>query len=428
MRIFSFESKRLIKKKTTRVMLMLSILAVSTIYLLHFNLAEQVQKKVTNHNDFLIDLYKQDQVDWEIKKKEAQRAKDEEVLEEATFMEEHARSTHEHYLMMKEAYQNEDWKKIFQHELKQLKLFAYPPPEEPADANFENQEITNFTLRASYEEVKYMLENDIKPFMQNITTNMYLPTIYDSFSGRTLALWQEETKRYGREGIYYLYQLIQSLYIPIIILIGSFIFGNTFSSDTKKNNHIRFYQVLPLHRTKLFFTKYVTGYLGILLFVLIMLGVPIAVGTIMHGFGDLKYPILVYDGYTTEYMNRNIVEDTFHFIPLQKYLTQTLVLAIVMSLLIYTMYFLVSQFIKEPIFNMIIVGILTFVGTLISHPYNPFSYIDTDKVITHEIQLQTLNTDFTMTMGIIVTLGLSLVFMALNYISFKYNSRNDGGG
>ena len=77
---------------------------------------------------------------------------------------------------------------------------------------------------------------------------------------------------------------------------------------------------------------------------------------------------------------------------------------------------------------MIIVGILTFVGTLISHPYNPFSYIDTDKVITHEIQLQTLNTDFTMTMGIIVTLGLSLVFMALNYISFKYNSRNDGGG
>ena len=109
-------------------------------------------------------------------------------------MEEHARSTHEHYLMMKEAYQNEDWKKIFQHELKQLKLFAYPPPEEPADAYFENQEITNFTLRASYEEVKYMLENDIQPFMQNITTNMYLPTIYDSFSGRTLALWQEETK------------------------------------------------------------------------------------------------------------------------------------------------------------------------------------------------------------------------------------------
>ena len=41
-------------------------------------------------------------------------------------------------------------------------------------------------------------------------------------------------------------------------------------------------------------------------------------GTIMHGFGDLKYPILVYDGYTTEYMNRNIVEDTFHFIPLRK--------------------------------------------------------------------------------------------------------------
>ena len=61
MRIFSFESKRLIKKKTTRVMLILSILAVTIIYLLHFNLAEQVQKKVTNHYDFLIDLYQQDQ-------------------------------------------------------------------------------------------------------------------------------------------------------------------------------------------------------------------------------------------------------------------------------------------------------------------------------------------------------------------------------
>lgn len=422
MKLFLFESKKIIKNKTTWVLLMLSILAVIGIYLINLSLANSVQKKVTNHNDFLIDLYQQDQVDWEIKKKEAQRTKDEEALEEATFMEEHARSTHEHYLMMKEAYQNEDWKKIFQHELKQLKLFAYPPPEEPADAYFENQEITNFTLRASYEEVKYMLENDIQPFMQNITTNMYLPTIYDDFSGRTLALWQEETKRYGREGIYYLYQLIQSFYIPIMILVGCFIFGNTFSSDTKKNNHIRFYQVLPLHRTKLFFTKYVTGYLGLLLFVLIMLGVPIAVGTMMHGFGNLKYPILVYDGYTTEYMNRNIVEDTFHFIPLQKYLAQTLVFAVVMSLLIYTMYFLVSQFIKEPIFNMIIVGFLTFVGTLISHPYNPFSYLDIDKVITHEIQLQTWHTDFTLSTGIVITLLLSFVFKILNYIRFMYKS------
>lgn len=418
---FLFEWKKIIKKKTTWVLILLSIGAVIGIYFLHVTVTNNVQKKVINHYDFLVDLYLQDTADWALEKEKARMAEDKEWEEDATIMEESSQSQYEHYQLLKESYQEEEWEVIFQNELEILEPFINPKPDLGVSAYiFENQEIKNFTLRASYEEMQYLLDHGIQPFVQ-YNSPLLLSTAYDNFSGRSLELWKESTKRYAKHGIYYMYLLIKSLYIPIIILVGCFIFGNAFSLETtKRNNHIRFYQVLPVHQTKLFFTKYLTGYFGTLVFMFIMLCVPLLVGTMIHGLGDMDYPILIYDGYTTESMERNVMEDTFHFMTIQKYFLQSIVLAICMSLLIYSMYFLISQYSKEPILNMIIIGLLSFVSTFISHPYNPFSYLDTDKVITHEIQLQTWNTDFTFITGIVVTLVASLIIIALNFLGFTY--------
>lgn len=155
---------------------------------------------------------------------------------------------------------------------------------------------------------------------------------------------------------------------------------------------------------------------------MVMIGVPLLVGTIIHGLGDLDYPVLVYDGYTTEYMEQNAVEDTFHFITLKEYLFKTIGFTLVLSLLIYSMYYLVSQFSKEPIFNSIIIGTLCFVGMQVKHPYNPFSYLDIDKVISHEIQLQTWNSDITYITGLIITFIIGLIFIIINHLGFKYRS------
>ncbi|WP_042220664.1 ABC-2 family transporter permease [Oceanobacillus manasiensis] len=426
MKLFLFEWKKILKKKTTWVLLILSLTATIGIYFFHLSLANNVEQKVINHYDFLINLSLESAEDSRLAKEKAIKEEDEDLIEQATMEEEHYRTSVEKYQSAKKSYVDEEWEVLYQRELDSLETYAYPSQYENAVFIAEGGgEITNFTLRATFEERKYMLDHKIDPFIQNTIYDMYLRTAYEDFDSKTLEIWEEMTDRYGKQGIYYIYQLIQSLYIPIIILLGCFIFGNTLSSETtKKNNGIRFHQVLPLNQTKLFVAKYLTGYLGILLFFMLMIVAPLIVGTLMHGFGYLDYPVLIYDGYTTEDMWKNAMEDTFHFITLQEYLSKTVWFALAMSLLIYSLYYLVSQFSKEPIFNTIIIGVICFVGMQFQHPYNPFSYLDIDKVISHEIQLETWNTDITYITGIMIMLVIGFIFTVGNYIRFRSRRTN----
>lgn len=420
MSLFVFEWKKMMKNTTTRVLLILSILAIIGIYLFNLSVANHTKKQVINHYDFLINLYLGDAEDWRLEKEIAIELGNQELIEETTMMEESSRTSYEKYTTFKEEYINEKWEGIYQDIQEELKYAAYPTVGEIHSIAFEEQEISNFTLRASYEEVSYLLAHQITPFVQNTTNSMYLPTVYDEFNGRTLELWEEQTSRYAKQGFYFVYRLIQLYYVPIIILIGCFIFGNTLSSETtKKTNNIRFHQVLPINQTKLFFVKCLTGYLGVLLFILIMIGTPLIVGSVMHGFGHLDYPVLVYDGFTSEYMQQNKIEDTFHFITLKKYLLQTLALTLVMSTFIYMVYYLVSHFSKEPIVNLIFVGVLIFIGMLITHPYNPFSYLNIDQVLSHEIQMHNWNSDLTLTTGSVAMLLVSFVFLLLSFFHFR---------
>lgn len=423
MRLYFFEWKKMVKNKITWLVILLSTLAVIGIYLLHLQNTKNVEETIINQYDFLNDLYMDDVEYWKTEKKEALTAKDDELIEEATMMEEHAFNMSETNLLMKQSYLEEDWKMIYQYELENLEPFVHPLPGEVAAYNFEGQPVTDFTLRASYEEIKYKMDHNIQPFIQDTTVGMLFPTVYEDFEGKTLELWEKTRKRYGKQGLYFGYQLVQSMYIPIIILLGCFIFGNTISTETRtKHKHMSFYKVLPIDQSKLFFSKFITGYLNVFVFACIMLAIPMFVGSIVHGWGDFDYPILVYDGYTTEYMQTNAVEDSFHFITLQRYILDTLVLSIGISLLMYSIYFFISQFIKEPIFNVLIVGLLSYAAASQMHPFNPFSYLDTDKVITHEIQLQTWNTGFTYVTGICLNLSLALIFLFINYIVFRYRS------
>lgn len=423
MKLSFFEWKKMVKSKTTWIVFLLSIVAVIGIYFLHLQNTKNVERAVINQYDFLIDLYTDDVEYWKEEKEEALVAKDEDLIEEATMMEEHAYHMSETNILMKQSYLEEDWKVIYQYELENLEPFVNPLPGEVAYYNFEGQAVTDFTLRASYEEINYKKDHNIQPFTQDTTVGMLFPTAYDEFEGRTLDLWQKTRKRYGKQGLYFAYQLIQKMYIPIIILLGCFIFGNTISIETRtKHKHLSFYKVLPIHQTKLFLSKFITGYLGVLIFVGIMLTIPMFVGAMMHGWGNPDYPILVYDGYTTEHMQTNAVENSFHFITLKKYLFNTIILSISISLLIYSIYFFISQFSKEPIFNVVIVGVLSYVAAKQFQPFNPFSYLDTDKVMTHEIQLQTWNAGFTLITGISLNVSLAFIFLILNYIAFRYRT------
>lgn len=425
-RLSFFEWKKIMKNKTTWIVTLLSVIAVIGIYFLQLENAKNLEKRTINQYDFLIDLYTGDVEYWEEAKEEALVAQENDLIEEASMRLEYANQQREKYISLKQSFMEEDWQPIYQEQVDKFDPYVNPSPDQPAAfLVFEDQEVTDFTKRASYEHFKYVKDYNVEPFTKDMASAyIFYPTIYDEFEGRSLELWQSSTKRYGKQGFYFTYQLIQSMYLMVIILLGCFILGNTISAESRtKQNNLAFYKTLPIHQTRLLLSKFITGFVGVLVFLVLMFLIPIITGAITHGWGSLDYPVLVYDGYTSESMRTNTVEDTFHFIPLKKYLLKTMTLSIIIGFLIYSIYFLISQFSKEPILNVIIVGVFSYLMMKQLHPINPFSYLDTDKIITQEIQLQTWNTNFSFVKGIGLNGSLGFVFLILNYIVFKYRSK-----
>lgn len=251
-----------------------------------------------------------------------------------------------------------------------------------------DQAISVFTIKATTEEKRILAETGIEPFIQWDTYNAYHPTIYDDFTGDVVELWERSTMRYGVPGFYFLYQIVQMLIIPFIILIGCFLFGNTISSEsTKKRRGLNLYAALPLQKGKLFFAKYFSGLLFTALYFIFIMLVPLILSLFTRGIGSLQYPVLIYDGSENRYgIESTFLNDwtgEFHFITLGEYFIQVLPLALALILFVYSLYFLLSLFIKNPSVNAALIIIGTYIGMnfLPKHMLNPFSFVDVHGVI-----------------------------------------------
>lgn len=416
--LFLFEFKKLLKQKTIWFLVGVTMVAILVLYGFQIVMSETTHQQVLDHYDLLINLNLEIAEQLSIEREEAIQADDEAWIEEVIISEDYTHQSYEEWLQLKADYKARNFEQILQKQLDSLEFYV-DPYNEAVHAIVE-QPVSNFTQRATYAEKQYLLQNQIDPFVQKGIYEVFLPTAYDDFTGTAQEVWTEITNRYSTKGVYYLYQLIQNLYLPAVILIGCFIFGNTFSSELqKKTRKIRFHQVQPFKQEQLFIAKFSAGYLVLFLYVIVMIALPLIVATVVDHFGSLDYPVLVYDGYTTNRMIDNENLDTFHFITLNNYLSKAFFLAFTSSLLIYGLYYFFSRWSREPILTTLLTGVTCYLGLLISSPYNPFQYLKIDLVITNEIQLQTWNTGFNFTTGILLTFIVGLLFVLANYKLFK---------
>lgn len=102
--------------------------------------------------------------------------------------------------ILKESYEKEDWNTLYEKDVNNLQIFVDDP--DNTSYGIEEQLISYFTVRATYEELKLLKDIKSKPFIQNTISESILPTIYDKFTGSSLEQWETMTKRYGREGFY----------------------------------------------------------------------------------------------------------------------------------------------------------------------------------------------------------------------------------
>ncbi len=423
MRGFLFESKKVLKKKTTLVSIFLSFLAAVGLYIFNYAVAEEIQEGNITRLESYPEMFTNFANESRAEKDKAIEAGDTAKAEEMdSFISRYLESI-ANYEKMIEAYEQEDWMFLHEKDIDSLQIFVDEP--EAATYGIEEQLVSYFTLRATYEELKLLKDIDSKPFVQNMTSQPLLATIYDDFTGTSLEQYQTMTKRYGQEGFSFLVQLIQLFYIPAVVLIGCFIFGNSIASETtKKKRGLNFYRVLPYSRMKLFFAKYISGYMYLLIFSLLMLAIPLVCSLFTKGLGSLKNPILVYEGTksTSIFGNSlNAREDQFHFIEFQEYFWKVFIFLIAFSFFMYSIYFLFALLTKNASLSMVLSGAITYIGmNILASEFNPFVYTDIHRIITGEIATRTFNSGFTFNTGLYISLALGIILTILGYLTFRF--------
>ena len=428
MKYFLFECKKMLKKKSIWFATILSIVAIAGFYFFNYSVAERIhQVRMLDLENSQIDFpekIKQDRIEME----KAQEAGDYSKVEE--------------FQRMITAYENmiEDkkfdwdnimagnWSAISEKQYEKLNDFVVISKSQNFIVHsIMDQQVSMFTMRASAEERKLVAGIEGEPFVQWDTLTPYHPTMYDSHDGKVLEMWEMGTKRYGKQGFYFLYQMIPAFIIPFIILIGCFVFGNNVSSEaTKKKRGMNLYAVLPLKRRQLFFAKYFSGLLFTILFVFIVLCVPLISSLFTSGVGSLQYPVLMYDGpvesifgFETNILNE--WTDEFYFITLGKYFSIVLLMTVVLVVFMFSIYYLLSLFIKNPTVNAAILLIGTFFGMTVlpKAPYNPFTYVDMHRVVNREFAVANFNEAISVGNGFMVLGVIALIAIVLCYVRFR---------
>ncbi|MEK5481845.1 MULTISPECIES: hypothetical protein [unclassified Viridibacillus] len=98
---------------------------------------------------------------------------------------------------------------------------------------------------------------------------------------------------------------------------------------------------------------------------------------------------------------------------------QALLLSIVLVIFLYSIYYVLSLFVRNPIVTAILVGIITFLGMKYPAAYNPFTYVDIHKVLNGETATLAFNPAIDLQNGIFVLLGVGCLMILLGYIRFS---------
>lgn len=428
MKYFLFECKKMLKKKSIWVAMILSIVAIAVFYFFNYSVADRIhQTRMLDLENSQIDypeIIAKDQIELEEAEKTGDSAKVLDLQREIDIFEK----------MLED--KKFDWDNLMAGNWAAISEKQYEKLNEFVDIskrqNFivhsiMDQQVSMFTMRASAEERNLVAQIGGEPFVQWDSNTPYHPTMYDHHDGKVLEMWERMMKRYGKQGFYFLYQVIPAFIIPFIILIGCFVFGNNVSSEaTKKKRGMNLYAVLPLKRRQLFFAKYFSGLLFTLAFVLVICCVPLIFSLFTSGVGSLQYPVLIYDGpvespfgFETNILNE--WTDEFHFITLGNYFGTVLLMTAVLVVFMFSIYYLLSLFSKNPTVNAAILLIGTFFGMTVlpKTAYNPFTYVDIHRVVNREFAVANFNEAITVGNGLMVLGAIGVLTIVLCYMRFR---------
>lgn len=421
---FLFEVKKLWKRKATWFAVFLVVAAIVTLF--YFQQETIRQMEATNQTMFQESVVRSEQlIEGATEATEALKAQgDIKGAEEQHQVAERYEDGHKKLLARQEAYYARDWEGFYQNDIQNFDFLL--DPVNYASYSIEEQDVTNFAIRVARDEKLALIESGATPLLQQVRSYSMMPTLYDRFTGYSLSSWTLQTNRVGTEGWTILFDLIKAHFIPVVLLITIFLFGNTVASELRrKRRGLHFFHVQPVSKSRVFWSKYFAGLTHVLVFSVLLLSVPLLLSLITRGLGSLKFPVLVYDGPNLDdFVGRTPVPsadyDTFRFIPLSEYLTQSALLTLGLAVAGFSLYFLLSFWLRHPGATLLATVVISLgVGSLWESPYNPFQYLAIDRILTQQNRVLLLNYDYTWELGLGLLTGLAAILIVVALLSFR---------
>lgn len=427
MNTFLFECKKLLKKRTVWTAAVVAAAVIIALYFFSYHTTESIRTVNSLKVEQLKSVFTSMAEESRTEKVRAEGAGDEEsalVMEEAI---ERAERSKENYEQWQSDYRSRSWKRIYQQDLDDLEVGLSGG----GSLGIEDQSINNFTLRATKAEKEWLLKRNLEPLVQQTVYTSYLPTLYDTFTGKAAEEWKKLTKRYGETGVGFTYTMMPNFYLPILGLIACFVFGNGFSSQmNRKEQGLHFAMTQPVRRTTLFTANYGSAILSVVGFFVFLTGLPFLCSLLTEGVGSFQFPVLVYEGgkvnpFGSEFNALNPETDLFFFIPFQTYFLEALVLGVLITLVLLGLYTLYSLLIKSAIGAVVLTGGTAAVAWTLfkTSPYNPFTYLDIHSVLNRTLAAESFNPAFSFETGVIVLAVTAIVLLTFNYLVFQWFSR-----
>lgn len=329
-------------------------------------------------------------------------------------------------------YQEGDWISFFEYQL-DVNKSAYEATYPDGQNVGYSETIRRFSKLVSMHEKQLLIERNIKPVM----SGEFISTIHE-YWGRQMRMgwrseavrqeqWAYQNKKVDNSGLFYLYlSYTHYIYLIPLILILFFV-GGGMAKEKGKKKTFNFLKTQPLTEEKMFLGKVINSFSIVLVCALTIPLLVVLAGTMLNRFGDWNYPILYYYSYRVtmapEFAGYTAGGHGYDFINLGKFLLDSTMLFVALSLLIIATANFLSIFFKR-VMGVWAATIVLGVGGYwlngknplrISH-LSPFTYFNIPKIPNGEMAAVLNDPRVNVQTGLVVLLLLTVAIMISGYL------------
>ena len=299
---------------------------------------------------------------------------------------------------------------------------------DPQSYKQQDSTLWNVTLMAS-EEQRHLLENEgISPWPIG---DMWISNFDDP--GRALntehaersKLYEERNEKFDNSSLFTVYKFFTENIMFILLMLFVLLLWTTMADEFAPTSSIHFLVTKPIRPITIYLSKWTYNLVSAYSLLFLSGGLLFIIATIIGGFGEARYPVLIY---ATEPLDEQFFFATannayFSFEPLVSLLLKCAVLLIAQVFFLNSLFSLIGKFTKNhyaAIIVTLIVAITSYVAgnhyiELAISVYNPFVYFDTWHIVDgwKSIEANNANVNFLYGTGILVMSGGLLFCLGL---------------